>query len=331
VLLLLALWEREVKAVSEVEFYGDYGSYRFDLAFLYDGNVILVECKDKLFHPDALYKFINYSPFCDLMFILSPLYGGVEPDGKTTIDQVLKLKDQWLNNIADTFRGILTGNLSEEKLKKLSSSRWQVNQLRKFYGEKPTAPDILAKSLGRTFVDMKSGDVIDIVEAYRHIGIYADKLKQILETGKVTCQHQMHETICALTAKYFINKGCFVAVNQELPTTGYYRYVGAVAPRRKSMPIWREHVGRFEIDLVVVEPSLVVHGIEVKSDVTQEAAEQLASYIQSKELNYLWLAIPDRLQQWAFQIVRETDPRIGVITVNPTARAVNLVKGAVML
>jgi hypothetical protein len=331
VLLLLALWEREVRAVSEVEVSGDYRSYRFDLAFLYAGNVIIVECKDKLFHPGALYKFIEYSPFCDVMFILSPLYGGVEPDGKTTIGEVLKLKGIWLNNIANTFRDILTGGLSEEKLKKLSSLKWQVNLLRKFYGDEPIAPDILAKSLGRTYVDVKSGEVIDIIEAYRHIGIYADELRQILETGKVTCQHQIHETVRALTAKYFINKGCFVAVDQELPTTGYYRYVGAAAPRRKGIPIWREPVGRFKIDLISVEPNLVVHGIEVKSNVTQEVVEQLVSYIQSREFNYLWLAIPDHLQQWTLQTVRETDPRIGVITVNPITRTVNLAKEATML
>lgn len=85
------------------------------------------------------------------------------------------------------------------------------------------------------------------------------------------------------------------------------------------------------MDFVVAEQSLVIHEIEVKLDAIQEAVEQLASYIRSKELNHLWLAILDCLQQWALQTVRETDLRIGVITVNPTTRTINLVKEATML
>ena len=77
-----------------------------------------------------------------------------------------------------------------------------------------------------------------------------------------------------------------------MPTTGYYRYVGAVAPRRKGMPIWRKHVGRFEIDLVVVEPSLVVHGIEVKS----------CGHLSLDELSEEWLMLPN-VRAYSFNIM----------------------------
>ncbi len=311
--ILLKLWSQGYIAYPEVE----VRDARFDIALLDKrDHVIVIECKSALYKGTLKedLRLFNYYNYCDFIFKIAPYTEQHYKD-------ILKYKNTWTNNLTES-----------------------ISQL---YGLECSDMRRVIDGLGRALIDIEKGRIVEITRAKRIFGPYVDEVKAVLKSKHYTCPSQFHDTIVAIVAKHFIDKGFGVAFEQTLPFAGQ-RYIqlgyspwgpSPAYPWYTGVPYIREvKRGHQRIDLVAIDPQgLNIIGIEVKGYLSrkygayespEKVREQLREYLYSRNLSKLYLAIPKNLEDEGLKVAKEVSESIGVIVVDVDSKSVKVIKEA---